>query len=187
MDDRRLAYLFRSPLIVEGAVRAALADALTVRRMRFAEIDARTFGNRALAFLRGSLRRAQPLDELAGHELEVATVHAASRFFASKLARRLFTIESTRLAMAPPEADAAVQDTRGRLHIVRIESCANDDQRVRLGRRLATLNFASRSLHVPCVHLFSLRDAKLRSFTFSEDSARRRSHLPSARDEPALA
>jgi hypothetical protein len=172
MDDRRLAYLFRSPTIVESAVRAALADALTVRRMRLAEVDARTFGNRALAFLRDSHELAQPLDELAGHELEVATVHAASRFFASKLARRLFTIESARLAAAPPGADAAVRDSRGRLHIVRIETCASDDQRVRLGKRLATLGDASRALHAPCVHFFSLRDAKLRSFTFAESSAR---------------
>ncbi len=171
MDDRRLAYLFRSPMIVEGAVRAALADALAVRRMRLADVDARTFGNRALAFLRGSLERAQPLDELAGHEMQVATVQAASRFFASKLARRLFTIESARFATAPPGADAAILDSRGRFHIVRIEAWANDDERVRLGRSLAALGKTSRSLHAPRVHFFSLRDAKLRSFTFSEDSA----------------
>ena len=173
MTDQRLAFLFRSPQVVEAAVRAALVEALTIRRLRLGEIDARTFGNRTLEKLRRRLdREPKHLDALGMHELEVETVRAAARFFSSKIGRRLLTIEPERLEAARRGCDATVKDAHGRLHVVRIETLSNDDDRVTLGRRLADLVAPARGLYAPRVHLLSLRDGRLRSFTFAERASR---------------
>ncbi len=174
MNEQRLAFLFRSPQIVEAAVRAALADALAVRRMRLGEIDARSFGNRALEMLAAELRKnGRHTDALGRYELEVETVRAAARFFSSKIGRRLLTIESVRLEAAGPDFDASVRDRHGRLHVVRIEATSNNEERVKLGRRLAERAASPRALHAPGIHLFSLRDGRLRSFAFAARSSRK--------------
>jgi ribosomal protein S18 acetylase RimI-like enzyme len=167
MNEQRLSFLFRSPEIVESAVRAALGQTLAVRRYGGGEIDARTFGNRTLDELRAELgRRGECYDALGKYELDVVAVRAASRFFSSGIGRRLLTIEP-----AHDECDAAVRDEHGRLHVVRIEVASNDERRVELGRRLTRYAEARPSLHAPRVHFYSLRDARLRSFTFGRRSA----------------
>jgi hypothetical protein len=174
MNEQRLAFLFRSPQIVEAAVRAALADALAVRRMRLGDIDARSFGNRALELLGAEIqKRGRHTDALGLHQLEVETVRAAARFFSSKLGRRLLTIESDRLEAPRSDFDASVRDAHGRLHVVRIEATSNNEERVQLGRHLAERTSSLQALHAPRIHLFSLRDARLRSFTFPAASSRK--------------
>jgi len=174
MNEQRLAFLFRSPRLVEAAVRAALADALAVRRMRLGEIDARSFGNRALEMLGTEIRKnGRHTDALGLHQLEVETVRAAARLFSSKLGRRLLTIESDRLEAPGADFDASVRDPRGRLHVVRIEAASNNEERVNLGRRLAERTSSPQALHAPRIHLFSLRDGRLRSFTFAARSSRK--------------
>jgi hypothetical protein len=173
MNDQRLSLIVRSPGLVEAAIRSALADALAARRMRLGEIDARSFGNRALEKLEASLdSSARSLDALDRHQLEAATIAAAGRFFSSKLGRRIFTIDVARLERTPPSIDASVRDTHGRRHAVRIETCASDAQRVELGREISARANRRPGLHDPRVHLFSLRDGRLRSFTFAERVAR---------------
>jgi hypothetical protein len=167
MNEQRLSFLFRSPQIVESAVRAALAQSLTARRCGGGEIDARTFGNRTLDALRTELSRShESYDMLAKHELDVVAVRASSRFFSSRLGRRLLTIDPGRFEPAAMDYDAAVRDEHGRLHVVRIEVADGDQGRVELGRRLMQTADERPSLHEPRVHLYSLRDARLRSFTF---------------------
>jgi hypothetical protein len=169
VNDQRLSGIIRSPNLVEDALRIALADGLTGRRLRLGEIDARSFAIRALDSLRvilGASKRT--LDAVELHQLEAATIAASGRLFSSKLGRRLFTIDVARLEPTPRMIDAAVIDTHGRRHVVRIEACSNDAQRVDLGRAIASRANRKPGLHAPRVHLFSLRDGRLRSFRFAE-------------------
>jgi hypothetical protein len=173
VNDQRLSGIIRSPNLVEDALRIALADGLTGRRLRLGEIDARSFAIRALDSLRvilGASKRT--LDAVELHQLEAATIAASGRLFSSKLGRRLFTIDVARLEPTPRMIDAAVIDTHGRRHVVRIEACSNDAQRVDLGRVIASHANRKLGLHAPRVHLFSLRDGRLRSFTFAENIER---------------
>jgi hypothetical protein len=142
--------------------------------MGLGEIDARSFGNRALEMLGAALRQDGRLtDALGRYELEVETVRAAARLFSSKIGRRLLTIESDRLEAAGSDFDVSVRDGHGRLHVVRIEAAANNEDRVKLARRLAERTSLPKALHAPGVHLFSLRDGRLRSFTFAARSSRK--------------
>lgn len=164
--EERLAFILRSPDVIERSVRAALHSSLAVRTSRSKSPDVRTFGNRALEALDVALTSERPtLDAIERHELQAATLRAGARFVRSKLARRLFELPPARFAEAPPQADVAVRDEGGHLHVVRLEATATLAQRAQTARAIAgALRTGAIPLRPPAVHLFSLRDGRLRSF-----------------------
>jgi hypothetical protein len=166
VNDDRLSFILRSPEIVERSVRAAFSIALAARGLRGGSLEPHAFGNVALEALDAALaaeRRA--LDAVGRHEIQGATLRAAAAFARSRLARRLFALPAERFGKAPPHADALVYDERKRLHVVRIEALADQAARLGAARRIAAAATAGvRPLADPMIHLFSLRDGRLRSF-----------------------
>jgi hypothetical protein len=165
MTDDRLAFLLRAPALVETVVRRALRRALRTARLRGEAPDVRAFANLALSELHRALaNRPAPHDPLARHELDAATVRAATAFASSTLARRLFALPAERFAEAPPEVDAAVRDARGGLHFVRLETFASDDARLRAVPLVVRAASGALAADAPSLHFFSLRDGRRRSY-----------------------
>lgn len=174
VNEDRLAFILRSPELVERAVRAALARVQAARGLRGEAIDVHAFGNVALEALDGLLfAEGRSLDAVARHEIHGATLRAAARFGRSALARRLLALPAERFGPPPPRADAFVYDERQRVHVVRIEAYAVQAARLEEARRIAaTLPAGLPGLHEPAIHMFSLRDGRLRSFRLSNAGAR---------------
>ncbi len=173
MNDDRLAFILRSPELVERAVRAALSALFATRALHAGSLEPHAFGNVALEALDAALAaERRTLDAVGRHEIQGATLRAAARFAGSKLARRLFALPAERFGTPPPHADALVYDARGRVHVVRIEACADQAARLGAARRIsAALPADAQRLADPMIHLFSLRDGRLRSFRISERAA----------------
>ncbi len=173
VNDDRLSFILRSPELVERAVRAALARVQAARGLRDEAIDLHAFGNVALEALDGVLfEEGRSLDAIARHEVQGATLRAAARFGRSPLARRLFALPAARFGSPPPRADALVYDERKRAHAVRIEAYAGQAARLEEARRIAAaLPAVVPSLEEPAIHMFSLRDGRLRSFRFANAGA----------------
>jgi hypothetical protein len=166
MNDERLAFILRAPALVERVVRGTVREALRSRRYRSGPLDVRTFATAALSELdRIALDRRGDVDALGRLELQNATVSAAGCFASSAVARRLFSVAHDRYRAAPPEADAVLSDGRGSWHAVRLELLAGADARLHVARAVARAAASLRRDYNACqVHLFSLRDGRLRSY-----------------------
>jgi hypothetical protein len=173
VNDDRLSFLFRSPELVERAVRAAFAILLAARGLRGAALEPHAFGNVALEALDAALAsERRSLDAVGRHEIQGATLRAAARFGGSALARRLFALPAERFGAAPPQADALVFDERRRAHAVRIEAFADQAARLDAARKIAAaIPAQAPQLREPAIHLFSLRDGRLRSFRIAGAAA----------------
>ncbi len=162
----RLAFIRQAPELVEEIVRATAREALETKRVYDRVLDIRDVANVAL----GQLERSRcvavvGLDGVGRHELAEATVRAATAFARSPLARRLLRVPVARFRPTPQGADVALVDRNGDLHVVRIEAFRDDAARVGCVRDIvAASGHDRRALRVPAVHLYSLRDGKLRSF-----------------------
>jgi hypothetical protein len=163
MDDR-LSFLLRTPGLVERVVRETLRRALTARRLHAEPPDVRSFANLALQTLERLTRDSATVPDPVGrHELEAATLRAATSFAASPLARRLFRIPRQRIAPGPQGTDVAVRDARGRLHLVRLEIFRSAEERLAAVDALA--KHRPRPLQdAPAIHFFSLLDGTFRSY-----------------------
>jgi hypothetical protein len=160
-----LGFMLRAPGLVERAVRGAVRRWLAPDAPRVEPLDARRLANLALLALKELLASDESSpDPVARHELQGATLAAVSRFARSKLAERLAALPRRRFAAAPPAADALVLGESGALHAVRLEATARLADRVAVARSVATAVGDVRALREPAVHLFSLRDGRLRSF-----------------------
>jgi hypothetical protein len=169
VNDDRLSFILRSPRLVERAVRTAFAASLAVRGVRGASLEPHAFGNLALEALDAELAAERsPLDAVGRHEIQGAALRAAARIGRSALALRLFSLPAARFGRAPAHADALVYDERRRAHVVRIEAFADQAARLAAARRIAAaLPREVSPLREPAIHLYSLRDGKLRSFRIS--------------------
>jgi hypothetical protein len=177
VNDDRLAFLLRSPEIVERSLRSAFAALLATRGLRSASLDPHALGNVALEALDAVLAgRRCKLDAVGRHEIQGATLRAAARFGSSALARRLFVLPADRFGTAPPQADALVFDERRRVHAVRIEALADQAARLDAARSIAdAIPAHAAQLREPAIHLYSLRDGRLRSFRIAGRTAGARS------------
>ncbi|GAC1491473.1 MAG: hypothetical protein NVS1B2_02960 [Vulcanimicrobiaceae bacterium] len=165
MTGDRLAFVREAPGFVERVVRVAARGCVDAR-CHDRSLDLRDVANVALGELDRALASERVrLDRVGRHELAEATMAAATTFARSPLARRLARVPSARFRPTPRGADAALVDRFGRLHLIRIEAFAGDAERVACARTIVADRPTDRTtLHVPTVHLFSLRDGKLRSF-----------------------
>jgi hypothetical protein len=157
--------MLRAPGLVEDAVRRAVRRWLAADVSSEEPLDARRLANLAL-FALGELLATEEStpDPVSRHELEGATLAAVSRFARSKLAKRLATLSHGHFAAAPPDADALVRDEHGGFHAVRLEATSRLADRVDVVHGVASAVRERGTLYEPSVHLFSLRDGRLRSF-----------------------
>jgi len=151
--------MLRAPGLVEDAVRRAVRRWLAADVSSEEPLDARRLANLAL-FALGELLATEEStpDPVSRHELEGATLAAVSRFARSKLAKRLATLSHGHFAAAPPDADALG------FHAVRLEATSRLADRVDVVHGVASAVRERGTLYEPSVHLFSLRDGRLRSF-----------------------
>ena len=171
----KLNFMLRSPAIVEAAIRAAVCEWVEKRRLGAAPIEPREFGSLALASLeRGMENERRPLDRVSRHELEGATLAVLGRFLQSKLAQRLAAFPSSRIEQKSPGSDLRLRDARGNVHVIRFETALDAQERIELARRISQKAGSAAHLRQPSVHLFSLRDGKLRSYAGATFSGSRR-------------
>ncbi|MBD5654076.1 MAG: hypothetical protein IAI50_02705 [Candidatus Eremiobacteraeota bacterium] len=173
MSDDRLAFILRSPALVERVVRAVLHEALRSRRYQSGALEVRAFASAALSELeRIAAATRLDTDAIGRLELQNSTVNAAGCFASSALARRLFAIPAERFRAVPAEVDAAVLDARERIHLIRLELVTSGAARSELARAIARLLPPPRSsTHLPQLHFLSLRDGQLRSIGEIETTA----------------
>jgi len=161
-----LGFMLRAHGLVENAVRGAVRRWLAADLSSEERLDARRLANLALLALGELLATEESTpDPVSRHELEGATLAAVSRFARSKLAKRLASLPEKRFSAAPPDTDALVRNEHGGLHAVRLEATSRLADRVGVARSVASAVSAMGELRDPAVHLFSLRDGRLRSFT----------------------
>jgi len=158
----------RVPTVVRANAVAALALGM---------LDARAFAHDVIETLSSAVEAERaPLDRLGRHELEGAALAAAARFLRSKLAARLAALPDERLSKGKGELDIVIADEKGRRHLVRLEAAATLADRTIVDRAVAAALPGEAALQQPAVHLFSLRDGKLRSFALGAHAA----HIPHA-------
>ena len=171
----KLNFMLRSPAIVEAAIRTAVCTWVEKRRLGAAALDPREFGSLALASLDREIEKERPtLDRVSRHELEGATLAVLGRFLQSKLAARLTAFPANRIEKKVPGSDLRLRDARGNTHVIRFETAADAQQRIELARRVSNAAGAEKHLRQPSVHLFSLRDGRLRSYAGATFSGSRR-------------
>ncbi len=172
-----LEFMLRRPRLVESSVRAALTRSLSRKAAGADLLDARAFAHDVIETLSSAVEAERaPLDRLGRHELEGAALAAAARFLRSKLAERLAALPDERLYKGTGELDIVIADEKGRRHLVRLEAAATLADRIIVARAVAAALPGEAALQQPAVHLFSLRDGKLRSFALGAHAA----HIPHA-------
>lgn len=172
----KLNFMLRSPAIVESAIRASVCEWVEKRRLGGSPIDPREFGSLALAALEREMEdERRPLDRVSRHELEGATLAVLGRFLQSKLAKRLAAFPSSRIEQKSPGSDLRLRDSRGNVHVIRFETAADAQARIELARSVSRgAAGKGTQLRQPSVHLFSLRDGRLRSYDGATFSGSRR-------------